>query len=80
MEKDSVKKVPDQFKLLPKIINGGIAGIIGVSVVFPLDLVKTRLQNQVIGPSGERMYNQCLTALRRHTMPKATLACTKDLA
>lgn len=44
------------FRLLPKIINGGIAGIIGVSVVFPLDLVKTRLQNQVIGPSGERMY------------------------
>lgn len=43
-------------RLLPKIINGGIAGIIGVSVVFPLDLVKTRLQNQPIGPSGERMY------------------------
>ena len=45
------------FRLLPKIINGGIAGIIGVSVVFPLDLVKTRLQNQVIGPNGEKMYN-----------------------
>lgn len=25
-------------------------------MVFPLDLVKTRLQNQVIGPHGERMY------------------------
>ncbi|EFA03243.2 Calcium-binding mitochondrial carrier protein Aralar1-like Protein [Tribolium castaneum] len=45
-----------QFSLLPKIINGGIAGIIGVSCVFPLDLVKTRLQNQQIGPNGERMY------------------------
>lgn len=44
------------FRLIPKIINGGIAGIIGVSVVFPLDLVKTRLQNQVVGPNGERMY------------------------
>jgi len=43
-------------RLVPKIINGGIAGIIGVSVVFPLDLVKTRLQNQVVGSNGERMY------------------------
>lgn len=47
---------PKQFPLLPKIINGGIAGIIGVTVVFPLDLVKTRLQNQKIGPNGEKMY------------------------
>lgn len=44
------------FRIIPKIINGGIAGIIGVSCVFPLDLVKTRLQNQQIGPNGEKMY------------------------
>lgn len=44
------------YSLLPKIINGGIAGIIGVSCVFPLDLVKTRLQNQQVGPNGEKMY------------------------
>ena len=44
------------FRLLPKILNGGIAGIVGVSCVFPLDLVKTRLQNQQVGPNGERMY------------------------
>lgn len=33
-----------------------ISGIIGVSCVFPLDLVKTRLQNQQVGPNGEKMY------------------------
>ncbi|GMT06534.1 hypothetical protein PENTCL1PPCAC_28708, partial [Pristionchus entomophagus] len=37
-----------QFSYLPKIMNGGLAGIIGVSCVFPIDLVKTRLQNQRI--------------------------------
>lgn len=45
------------YSLVPKIINGGIAGIIGVSCVFPLDLVKTRLQNQQVGPNGEKMYS-----------------------
>lgn len=54
-----------QFALLPKIINGGIAGIIGVSCVFPLDLVKTRLQNQQIGPNGERMYNSMFDCFRK---------------
>ena len=34
------------FRLLPRIVNGGIAGVVGVICVFPLDLVKTRMQNQ----------------------------------
>uniref|UniRef100_A0A8C5RGM4 Solute carrier family 25 member 18 n=1 Tax=Laticauda laticaudata TaxID=8630 RepID=A0A8C5RGM4_LATLA len=29
-----------------KLINGGIAGLVGVTCVFPIDLAKTRLQNQ----------------------------------
>uniref|UniRef100_A0A673WUZ7 Mitochondrial glutamate carrier 1 n=1 Tax=Salmo trutta TaxID=8032 RepID=A0A673WUZ7_SALTR len=36
-----------------KLINGGIAGLIGVSCVFPIDLAKTRLQNQ---QNGSRLY------------------------
>jgi len=54
-----------QFALLPKIVNGGIAGIIGVSCVFPLDLVKTRLQNQKVGPNGEKMYSSMLDCFRK---------------
>jgi len=46
----------EQFQLLPKVVNASIAGLVGVTCVFPIDLVKTRLQNQQIGPNGERMY------------------------
>ncbi len=41
------------FSIVPKIVNGGIAGIIGVTCVFPLDLVKTRLQNQQVRQIGD---------------------------
>ncbi|XP_065202471.1 mitochondrial glutamate carrier 1-like [Planococcus citri] len=61
----SSSTTPKQFSLVPKIVNGGIAGVIGVSVVFPLDLVKTRLQSQQIGPNGERMYNSMLDCFRK---------------
>ncbi|VDD94703.1 unnamed protein product [Enterobius vermicularis] len=42
---------------VPKILNGGIAGIVGVSCVFPIDLVKTRLQNQRVSPDGKAQYS-----------------------
>ncbi|XP_055535087.1 mitochondrial glutamate carrier 1-like isoform X1 [Wyeomyia smithii] len=54
-----------QFPLVPKIINGGIAGIIGVSCVFPLDLVKTRLQNQQVGPDGEKIYKSMFDCFKK---------------
>lgn len=65
MAQNPTLKSAEQFKLIPKIINGGIAGIIGVSVVFPLDLVKTRLQNQIIGPHGERMYKSMFDCFKK---------------
>ncbi|XP_025832785.1 mitochondrial glutamate carrier 1-like isoform X12 [Agrilus planipennis] len=54
-----------QFSFLPKIVNGGIAGVIGVTCVFPLDLVKTRLQNQRAGPDGKLMYSSMLDCFRK---------------
>ncbi|XP_070534675.1 mitochondrial glutamate carrier 2-like [Ptychodera flava] len=47
------------LSLPAKCINGGVAGVVGVSCVFPIDLVKTRLQNQQI-KDGVRMYNNML--------------------
>lgn len=44
---------PSAYSLPAKLINGGIAGLIGVTCVFPIDLAKTRLQNQ---QNGQRMY------------------------
>ncbi|XP_025097196.1 mitochondrial glutamate carrier 1-like isoform X2 [Pomacea canaliculata] len=45
-----------KFSFLPRVINGGIAGIVGVTCVFPIDLIKTRLQNQQPGPGGQLYY------------------------
>uniref|UniRef100_A0A8C5F751 Uncharacterized protein n=1 Tax=Gadus morhua TaxID=8049 RepID=A0A8C5F751_GADMO len=43
-----------------KLINGGIAGMVGVTCVFPIDLAKTRLQNQ---RSGQQVYKNMLDCL-----------------
>ncbi|XP_076879200.1 mitochondrial glutamate carrier 1 isoform X3 [Brachyhypopomus gauderio] len=42
-----------QISLPAKLINGGVAGVVGVTCVFPIDLAKTRLQNQ---QNGSRLY------------------------
>ncbi|XP_051884861.1 mitochondrial glutamate carrier 1-like [Pristis pectinata] len=51
-----------QISLPAKLINGGIAGLIGVTCVFPIDLAKTRLQNQ---QNGQRMYNSMSDCLMK---------------
>ncbi|XP_053723826.1 solute carrier family 25 member 55a [Synchiropus splendidus] len=49
-----------QISLPAKLINGGIAGIVGVTCVFPIDLAKTRLQNQRPGQQVYKSMMDCL--------------------
>lgn len=59
----SFKDLADtRFSLVPKVVNGGIAGIVGVTCVFPIDLIKTRLQNQ---QEGLRLYKNFLDCARK---------------
>lgn len=53
------------FPLLAKIINGGVAGIVGVASVFPIDLAKTRLQNQRVGHEAYKSMLDCLRKVIR---------------
>ncbi|XP_069581953.1 mitochondrial glutamate carrier 1-like [Brachyistius frenatus] len=49
-----------QISLPAKLINGGIAGMVGVTCVFPIDLAKTRLQNQ---RSEQQIYRNMMDCL-----------------
>ncbi|XP_056595545.1 mitochondrial glutamate carrier 1 [Triplophysa dalaica] len=49
-----------QISLPAKLINGGVAGLIGVTCVFPIDLAKTRLQNQQNGFKLYTSMSDCL--------------------
>uniref|UniRef100_A0A672GQW9 Mitochondrial glutamate carrier 1 n=1 Tax=Salarias fasciatus TaxID=181472 RepID=A0A672GQW9_SALFA len=52
--------VQKNCNLPAKLINGGIAGMVGVTCVFPIDLAKTRLQNQ---RSGQQLYRNMMDCL-----------------
>lgn len=61
-------KKPVNVPLAAKLVVGGIAGIIGTSIIFPIDMVKTRLQNQASGKAGQLVYNgawDCFTKIIR---------------
>ncbi|KAH8700769.1 putative mitochondrial carrier protein [Talaromyces proteolyticus] len=44
---------------------GSIAGAFGAFMVYPIDLVKTRMQNQRSGRPGERLYNNSLDCAKK---------------
>jgi solute carrier family 25 (mitochondrial glutamate transporter), member 18/22 len=47
------------------LFNLTTTGIIGACCTYPLDLIKTRLQNQKVGPNGEVMYKGVLDAFAK---------------
>uniref|UniRef100_A0A915PHS9 Uncharacterized protein n=1 Tax=Setaria digitata TaxID=48799 RepID=A0A915PHS9_9BILA len=65
MDKARASDPSRNFAYLPKIINGGIAGIVGVACVFPVDLVKTRLQNQRAARDGKIYYRGIIDCARQ---------------
>ncbi|XP_077025686.1 mitochondrial glutamate carrier 2 [Tamandua tetradactyla] len=49
------------LNITAKLINGGVAGLVGVTCVFPIDLAKTRLQNQL----GKDIYKGMIDCLMK---------------
>jgi len=48
-----------------KLICGAVAGVIGTCIIFPLDIIKTRLQNQKPNANGKLPYSGLLDAGRK---------------
>ncbi|ORX67317.1 mitochondrial carrier [Linderina pennispora] len=53
-----------KVELLAKLGNGAVAGITGVSIIYPLDMVKTRLQNQKPNAQGKLPYKGAIDCFK----------------
>ena len=51
------------LKQMTQFILSSVAGGLGICIVYPLDLVKTRMMNQRIASDGKRMYLQSFDCL-----------------
>ncbi|KAI9205806.1 mitochondrial carrier domain-containing protein [Polychytrium aggregatum] len=60
-----VSKPKGKISLTTKLVCGAIAGVIGTSIIFPLDIVKTRLQNQRPGPDGLPQYRGAVDCFKQ---------------
>lgn len=75
-----VTQMPQDFQLLPKIINGAVGSMTGVACVYPLDFVKTRLQNQQIGPNGEKQYASIADCFRQSIRNEGILGMYRGIS
>lgn len=65
-----------KVSLAAKLINGGVAGLVGVTCVFPIDLAKTRLQNQ----QGVQVYKGMLDCLAKTIRSEGYFGCYRGAA
>ncbi|XP_068613290.1 mitochondrial glutamate carrier 1-like [Brachionichthys hirsutus] len=65
-----------EVHLPAKLINGGVAGLVGVTCVFPIDLAKTRLQNQ----QGILAYKGMLDCLTKTIRSEGYFGCYRGAA
>ncbi|XP_069018892.1 mitochondrial glutamate carrier 1 [Embiotoca jacksoni] len=66
----------NKVSLPAKLINGGVAGLVGVTCVFPIDLAKTRLQNQ----QGVQVYKGMLDCLAKTVRSEGYFGCYRGAA
>ncbi|XP_023209278.1 mitochondrial glutamate carrier 1 [Xiphophorus maculatus] len=65
-----------KVSLPAKLINGGVAGLVGVTCVFPIDLAKTRLQNQ----QGVQVYKGMFDCLAKTVRAEGYFGCYRGAA
>jgi len=70
---ESIKHSTAQFAL------GGIAGGIGATAVYPIDLVKTRMQNQRTSAGAERLYKNSIDCFLKTLKNEGFLGLYKGL-
>ncbi|KAI9500753.1 mitochondrial carrier domain-containing protein [Coemansia spiralis] len=58
---------------------GAVAGGIGAAVVYPIDLVKTRMQNQRVAVVGEMMYKNSMDCFRKVIRNEGVLGLYRGL-
>ncbi len=54
------------------------SGIVGTVCIFPIDMVKTRLQNQKIGADGQRIYKGALNCFQQIVSKEGTQICNTE--